>query len=169
MSLTPVALEEGISDMTQSWKSWSLKLGLGIAVATSAVFCGNYVLAENTQEFLESSGYYHPDWVNLLRLTSLTSDVPASNVNVKIKETGVNSGPYALNAGNPVTLNTFGCFGNTVTVQLYYQVSPTSPQQIIGERMITFNSSRSIEIRDTQNGANYTINYQITSSSGNCM
>jgi hypothetical protein len=37
VSLTPVALEEGISDMTQSSKNWSRKLGLGIAVAMSGV------------------------------------------------------------------------------------------------------------------------------------
>ncbi|NEQ18909.1 MAG: hypothetical protein F6K28_02615, partial [Microcoleus sp. SIO2G3] len=164
MSLTSVALEEGISDMTQSWKSWSWKLGLGIAVATSAVFCGYYALAENTQEILSDwelqSPGEQPDepgqpGEHILHLMSLTSDVPASNIYVRIKQTGATSGPYTLNPGNPVTLNIQSCFDMTVTVQLFYQVSPTSPRQFIGERTIGFGSSPPLVISGTDNGATY--------------
>jgi hypothetical protein len=134
--------------MTQSWKSWGWKLGLGIAVVTSAIAsCGYYAKAQDTQTPFDIQiktppgalhHSYQPSTQNLLQLTSITSDAPVSNIYVRIKETGVSSLPYTMNPGNAIPLNMVSCFNNTVSVQLLGLVGkPTSSKiGIVGQQAL---------------------------------
>ena len=160
--------------MTQSWKSWSWKLGLGIAVVTSAIASGYYALAEDTETFFgiqqikppgAQHARYQPSTQNLLQLTSITSDVPVSNIYVRIKQTGVSSLPYTINPENPIPLNMSSCFHNTVTVQLLGLVGkPTNSKiGIVGQQALGIGqySLSPPPMTFTHDGINYTIQYQI--------
>lgn len=153
--------------MTQSWKSWSWKLGLGIAVATSAIAsCGYYALAEDTETpFAPLAELDQTPTKNLLQLTSLTSDASVSNVSVRIKETGDKSGPYTINPGNPIPLNMNSCFKNTVTVQLVNtEGNPTSSKtRIVGQQAVAIGQyTPSLPpMTFTDDGINYTIQYRV--------
>lgn len=162
--------------MIPSWKSWSWKLGLGIAVATSAIAsCGYYAVAQDTETPFDiqeikplGAQLYHkvqPSTQNLLQLTSITSDAPVSNIYVRIKQTGVSSLPYTINPGDPIPLNMDSCFHNTVTVQLLGLVgNPRVPRiGIIGEQTVGISqyTQSPQEMTFTRDGINYTIQYQI--------
>jgi hypothetical protein len=162
--------------MIPSWKSLSWKLGLGIAVATSAIgSCGYYAVAQDTetpfdiQEIkpLGAQLYrYQPSTGNSLQLKSVTSDAPVSNIYVRIKETGVSSLPYTMNPGNPIPVDDVSsCFHNTVTVQLLGLVgNPRVPRiGIIGEQTVGISqyTQSPQEMTFTRDGINYTIQYQI--------
>ncbi|MGI2905024.1 hypothetical protein [Tolypothrix sp. VBCCA 56010] len=168
--------------MIPSWKSWSWKLGLGIAVVTSAIAsCGYYAVAQDTETPFDiqiktppllRKGGYHPDpggrKGNLLQLTSITSDAPVSNVYVRIKETGKISDPYTMNPGNPIPLDMKTCFKNTVSVQLVGTVSNPIASEIgiIGEQTVAIAQyiPPPQEMTFTDDGINYTIEYQIVPS-----
>ncbi|NEU74305.1 hypothetical protein PI95_017500 [Hassallia byssoidea VB512170] len=174
-SIRLIVLEQGDFNMTQSWKSWSWKLGLGIAVATSAIAsCGYYAVAQDTEtpfgiEIKTPPGAlshnYQPSTGNSLQLTSITSDAPVSNIYVRIKQTGVSSLPYTMNPGNPIPLDMSSCFHNTVTVQLLGLVgNPTVPRiGIIGQQTVAISqyTQSPQEMTFTRDGINYTIEYQI--------
>jgi len=169
--------------MTQSWKSSSWKLGLGIAVVTSAIAsCGYYALAQDTKTpfslLTKTPPLQAPDQPdqsdpggkegNLLQLTSITSDASVSNISVRIKEIGASLGPYTMNPGNPIPLNMSTCFKNTVSVQLIGLVgNPRVPRTgIIGEQGVAIAQyiPSLQEMTFTDNGINYTIQYQIVPS-----
>ena len=160
--------------MTQSWKSSSWKLGLGIAVVTSAIAsCGYYAVAQDTETpfplqikrplkiQVDPGGKRG----NLLQLTSLTSDAPVSNISVRIKETRAISGPYTINPGNPIPLNINSCFRNTLTVQLVNtEGNPTSSQiGIVGQQAVAIGQYTPSPPPMTfkRDGINYTIQYQV--------
>jgi hypothetical protein len=161
--------------MIPSWKSLSWKLGLGIAVVTSAIAsCGYYALAEDTETPFTlltktppgAQVYdYQPSTQNLLQLTSITSDAPVSNIYVRIKEIGASLGPHTMNPGNPIPLNMSTCFKNTVSVQLVGTVgNPRVPRiGIIGEQGVAIAQyiPSLQEMTFTRDGINYTIQYQI--------
>jgi hypothetical protein len=169
-------LEQGDFHMTQSWKSSSWKLGLGIAIATSAIAsCGYYALAEDTEipfriQIIKPPGEQtdHTGTGNSLQLTSLTSDAPVSNVSVSIKEIKASLGPYTMNPGDPIPLNMGSCFNNTVTVQLVGPVgNPRVPRiGIMGEQTVAISqyTQSPPPMTFTRDGRNYTIEYQIVPS-----
>jgi hypothetical protein len=145
--------------MTQSWKSWSWKLGLGIAVVTNAIAsCGYYALAVPRPQSGEGVG-------NLLRITSLTSDIPASNIFVHVKETGDSSPLYTVNPGNPVPLNISKCSNDTsLTVQLFNQVNPKNFRLIDERKVSTIQATLSpslLGFQDLTNATTFTLNYEI--------
>jgi len=160
--------------MTQSWKSSSWKLGLGIAVVTSAIAsCGYYALAQDTKTpfpILKKRPQQLPQTAltNLLQLTSLTSDAPVSNISLRIKETGATSGPYTINPGNPIPLNMTSCFNNTVSVQLVGAVGNPRVGRIgiVGEQALAIGqyTQSPPPLTFTRGGINYTIQYQIVPS-----
>ena len=160
--------------MTQSWKNSSWKLGLGIAIATSAIAsCGYYAKAQDTETpFLigppQQQIRNQTAPTNLLQLTSLTSDAPVSKIYIRIKETGASLGPYTMNPGNPIPLNMSSCFKNTVTVQLVNtEGNPTSSKiGIVGQQAVAIGqyTQSPPPLTFTRGGINYTIQYQIVPS-----
>jgi len=164
--------------MTQSWKNSSWKLGLGIAIATSAIAaCGYYALAEDRETpFLIGPPQHQitnqTALTNLLQLTSLRSDASVSNISARIKETGATSGPYTINSVNPIPLNMSTCFNNTVTVQLLGTVgNPTSSKiGIVGQQALAIGqyTESPPPMTFTRNGIKYTIQYQIVPAAAAC-
>ena len=140
-----------------SWKSWSRKLGLGIAVATSAIAsCGYYALAENTEKS------YPPaqSAFNMLHLKSLSSDGPANNPSldkIYIRVAGQTWGPYPINPRNDAPLDINICFNNTLTVDLFSQVNQENPE-FVGEKPVL--PPLPLEFGDP-NRIDYTMNYEI--------
>ncbi|WP_414586718.1 hypothetical protein [Scytonema sp. PCC 10023] len=163
--------------MTQSWKNWSWKLGLGIAVATSAICsCGYYAMAENTKTPFPLISWTLgrpkvqinppvPWGANKLRFKSIRSDAPANNsssgkIYIYIQDYNVTSDPYPINPGQEVQLGMDICFNNTLTVELDYQINQEEPQ-IVGHKPVSSSSSSPLVFDGISNGAPYTLNYEV--------
>lgn len=159
--------------MTQSWKHWSWKLGVVIAVVTSAIAsCSYYAFAQNTKIFPEIERLRQqqepqaPGGINKLRLKSIRLDAPANNpspskVWVYIQEKNHSSGPYTINPGTELPLSMDECFNDTLTVELDAQVNQKYPQ-IVGSRPVLANSSLPL-VFGNPNSTHYTLNYEIVS------
>jgi hypothetical protein len=163
--------------MTQSWKNWSWKLGLGIAVAMSAISsCGYYAMAENTKRPFPLISWtlgrpkFEPvpptrQGANILRFKSIRSDAPANNsssgkIYIYIQDYNVTSDPYPINPGKEVSLGMDICFNDTLTVELDHQVNQEEPQ-IVGYKPVSSYSSLPLVFDGISNGAPYTLKYEI--------
>ena len=162
--------------MTQSWKRWSWKLGLGIAVATSVISsCGYYAMAGNTKKpfllswtlgkFLFQPVSPNPNTgrTNKLRFKSIRSNAnyPSSGkIYIYIQESDVTSDPYPISSGKEVSLDMDICFNNTVTVEVHHQVNQEYPE-IVGQKPVLNFSSSTLVFDGISKGAPYTLNYEV--------
>ncbi|MDF5718761.1 MAG: hypothetical protein PUP93_34070 [Rhizonema sp. NSF051] len=154
--------------MKRTIESWKYGLAGALVISGAIAFSGGYASANtnkiNTHSRQPDQSGEPPNQtspLNLLQLKSLTSDMPVSNIYVRIKDTGNRSNTYTMNPGNPVPLNLSSCFNNTITVQLLKQMN-SKTSRIIGEKTITISQSpHPLVFQGTDNGANYMMNYEI--------